>query len=111
MAKTLQESDRAGFDRFAKAGDSIPDWNKFMGYVSVKACVSDGLSDRWIIDFLGFIDLMTPWITASVVMPEVLMILLNRSNDIPFHDLHMVDVVEQLKVIAGYFLAQFDSPS
>ena len=53
---------------------------------------------------------MATRITAGVIMPKVLVILLYRSNDVPFHDLHMVDVVEQFKIIAGDFFAEFDAP-
>ena len=47
---------------------------------------------------------------AGVVVGDVGMELLNRRDHVSFHDLHVVDVVEQLEVLRADPLAQFDTP-
>ena len=43
-------------------------------------------------------------------MAEILVVVLDRANDISFHDLHVVDVVEQFEMVACDLFAQFDAP-
>jgi len=57
----------------------------------------DGFHDRGIVQLLGFVDLIAAGDAAGVVVAEVLMVLLDRPDDIAFHDLHVVDVVRSLK--------------
>ena len=46
-----------------------------------------------------------------MVMTEVLMVLLNGTDDVPLHDLHMVDVVKKFEMVGTNFFAQLDAPS
>ncbi len=50
-------------------------------------------------------------IACSVIVPIVSVILANRTDHVAFHDLHVVDVVQQLEVIAANSLDQFNAPS
>ena len=38
---------------------------------------------------------MTPWNTSGVIVRNVLVVIPDRLDDISFHDLHVVDVIEQ----------------
>ena len=53
---------------------------------------------------------MAARIASGVVMAEILVVVLDGANDVSFHDLHVVDVVEQFEMVASDLFAQFDAP-
>ena len=76
-----------------------------MGDVTVETGLSDRLGNGWIIDLLGMVDFVSTGVTSGVVVSEVLMVVLDRADDIPFHDLHVVDVIEEFEMIASDLFA------
>ena len=82
-----------------------------MREVSIEAGLGNRFRNGGIIQLLGPIDLMSPWISTRVVMSKVLMVGLNRADDVPFHDLHVIDVVKQFEMIACDFFAKLNSPA
>src|SRR4051812_13654210 len=52
--------------------------------------------DRRIVELLLIVQLVSTRITSRVVMSKALVMLADRADNIALHDLHMVDVIEQL---------------
>lgn len=72
--------------------------------------VDDGFHDGWIVELLGFVDFMASWHAAGVVVGEVRVIAFDGCDDIAFHDLHVVDIVEELEIFRAHGLAEFHAP-
>lgn len=53
---------------------------------------------------------MTPWHTGSVIMPDPFAGTLKIANQIPFHDLHVINIVENLAARAVDHFAQRHCP-
>src|SRR5262249_44571526 len=47
---------------------------------------------------------------TRVIMAEILVLILDGADDIALHDLHVVDVVEELEMGRTDFLADLDTP-
>lgn len=82
-----------------------------MGYIAIKTTLGNRFGNRRIVDLLRMVDLVTTRIAPGVVVTKVLVIALNRSDDVSLHNLHVVDVIKQLEMVACNLLAQFDPPS
>ena len=65
----------------------------------------DRLHDRRVIKFLRIIYFMPTWHTTCMIMRDILMILLDRPDYIPFHDLHMIDIIKKLEVLGSDHVA------
>ncbi len=76
-----------------------------MGDETVETGLSDRLGNGWIIDLLGMVDFVSTGVASGVVVSEVLMVVLDRADDISLHDLHVVDVIEQFEMIASDLFA------
>src|SRR5688572_5741538 len=84
---------RAETYRFRQRRARVFRRDEFLRYVAGEACLGDRARDRRIVELLRRVDLMTPRHAGSVIMADVLAVVADRSDDIPFHDLHVVDVV------------------
>src|SRR5579871_2689110 len=71
--------------------------HKFLRSESGETGVQDRLHDCRIIQLLGFVDLRASWNAACVVVSDVLVVGLDGGDDIPLHDLHVVNIVEKLE--------------
>ena len=59
---------------------------------------------------MGF-EFVPPRITGGVVVADVGGVVLQRADDVPFHDLHVVDIVEEFEAFGADLLAEFHAPS
>ena len=84
--------------------------DEFLGDVAFEAGLDDGFHDRGVVEFLRFVDLVAAGDAAGVVVGEVLVLAFDRGDDVALHDLHVVDVVEQLEIGGADLLAQLDAP-
>src|SRR5579883_269485 len=66
-----------------------------MCHISTEIGSHNGLHHCWVLDFLGCIDLMPPWNAASVEVTNHIFVLTDGGNQVTFHDLHVVNIVEQ----------------
>ena len=64
----------------------------------------------WVIQLLLIVKFIPPGIPPGMVVPKVVVIFSNGTNDIPFHDLHVIDVIQELEVVGAYLLHQFNTP-
>ena len=67
-----------------------------MGHEALETRVRDRPHDRGIVQFLRVVDLGPPRDPAGVVVADPGARVRQRADDVPFHDLHVVDVVEDL---------------
>jgi hypothetical protein len=67
-----------------------------VGEVAREAGVCDRLADRAPVDFLRVVQFVAPGNTTGVIVPDQIAVRADRPDDIALHDLHVVDVVEQL---------------
>ena len=72
-------------------------WDKLLGNVALKPSVNDGLANGRVIELLRVVNLVPTRVAASVIVSEILIALLDGSNDVTFHDLHVVNIVEQFE--------------
>src|SRR5699024_2383945 len=71
-----------------------PGGNKLLSYISIIACLYYCLHDRRIVKFLCPINLIPPRNPTGMIMGYIRMILPNRRDDITFHDLHMINIIQ-----------------
>ncbi len=64
--------------------------------VALEIEIGDGLRDGVPVHFLRVVDLVAAGNAGHVEMRDVLDVVANGANQIAFHDLHMVGVVQQL---------------
>src|SRR3989442_3779583 len=83
-----------------------------------ETCFDDGLHHGRIIELLRIVNFVTAWNSASMIVRDVgrgrfnarLLVALNRADDIPLHDLHVVDVIEKFESLRADPLAQSQAP-
>ena len=63
-----------------------------MGEEALIASVGDGLGNWGVVEFLMGVDFVAARITARMEVTEKVDIGFDRSNDVAFHDLHVIDV-------------------
>ena len=63
--------------------------------ITLKVKIGDSGSDGVIVQFLGVIDFMPTRDAARMKMSDPVDVVADRADDIAFHDLHMIDVVQQ----------------
>jgi len=72
--------------------------DEFLAEVAGVTGFLDGFDDRGVVQLLRLVDLGAAGDAASVVVGEEFVIAADGGDDITLHDLHVVDVVEQLEV-------------
>ena len=75
-----------------------PSRNKLLGNEALVARFENRPQDGRIVDLLCIIHFRPAWIAGGMVMPDHGVVLLDATNDVPIHDLHMVDVEQELEV-------------
>ena len=85
-------------------------WDEFLGDEAFETCADDGAHDSGVIDLLGVVDLVAAGDTAGVVVSDASLIFFNSGHEVAFHDLHVVDVVEQLESLRAYRIAKCRTP-
>src|SRR5271165_3772513 len=89
---------RAEHYGLAQGGDGVNGGKKFVGHVSLVAGIGDAAHYPVILDLLVVIELVAAGNAAGVEVPEDSDVGGDGRDEISFHDLHVVDVVEQLDV-------------
>lgn len=68
-----------------------------MGDDGVGSGAGDGTIDGGIVDFLCVVRLAPPRVASGMIVREVRVVGLDGADEVPFHDLHVVDVIEELE--------------
>lgn len=66
----------------------------FLADVAAEARVFDGFANGGVVEFLGGVKFMPAGDSSGVIVGDVLVVGLDGANDITFHDLHVVNIVE-----------------
>ena len=103
--------DRAQRHGLPERGDGIAFGDEFLTDEAAKPSGSDGAANRGIVQLLSVVDLVSTRIACCVVVSDVRVMLLNRPDDVAFHHLHVVDIVEQLQSFRTDAFAKLDAPS
>src|SRR5436190_17553038 len=74
----------------------IPSWDKLLSEIPFIAGRRNRLYNWPILQFLSLVEFVTTRISCRVIVAEIGMMFADGSYDITFHDLHVVDIVEQL---------------
>src|SRR5215475_226918 len=67
-----------------------------MSDVSLVSKIGDRCRDGAVVELLSTIDLVAPRHAPGMEMSDPLNVVPNRPDDIPLHDLHVVNVIKQL---------------
>ena len=81
-----------------------------MGHESLVARLPDGFHDGGVVEFLRSVELVPARTTSGVVVRVVGGMLENVGHDIPLHDLHMINIAEELKARGTQLLAESQTP-
>lgn len=77
-----------------------------MGHEALVSRIDDGLQDGWVVQLLRFIDFVAAWNTTGVIVGEIGGLFANRRDHIPFHDLHVVNVIEEFERVRTNLFAK-----
>ena len=66
---------------------------------------SQPIEKKGVVDFPGS-GLMPSWIVGQLDMPDTLQVVLKGAGQIALHDLHVVDIVLQEKIVRADFLEE-----
>ena len=69
-----------------------------MGIVAIEAEVGDRGGNRFVVQLLCVVQLVAAGVAAGVKVGDVANVVTNRANHVALHDLHVIDVVQQLEV-------------
>src|SRR5882762_3787371 len=67
--------------------------HEFVGHIAREARIGDGAGDGVIIQLLGVVQLVASGHATGMEVPDMTRVLADRANHIPFHYLHVIDVV------------------
>jgi len=84
--------------RRAQAGQRILQRKKFMCYIAPEFCRCNGAHHAIPLYLLSVVKLVPPRHAAGMEMADPRDVRPNRRQSVPFHDLHVINVVEQLHV-------------
>src|SRR4051812_18862823 len=98
-SRPMWRSYHAELDRLVQAGQGVADRDELVGHEALEADAGDGPGDGLVVQLLGLVELVAARVAAGVVVAEGVVVLLDRADHVAFHDLHVVDVIEQLEVV------------
>src|SRR5688500_6195629 len=98
------------FCRFRQRRARVLRRDEFLRDITLEPGLGDRARDCRIVELLRGIYLVPSRHAGSVIVTDVVVIVADGPNDIAFHDLHVVDVVQQLETIGADFLRQRDAP-
>src|SRR5467141_1253451 len=108
--------DGAGLDiaevgGLAEGGERVAAGDEFMGDVAAEVRSGDAAHNPVPLDFLGAVEFVAAGNAAGVEVGDPIDIFLDGADQVTFHDLHVIDVVEQLDAGRINGLDDLHSPS
>src|SRR5512146_445855 len=89
-------SDVTDLVRLLHRGDRVALGDELLADEAGESGIGDRLHDSMVVQLLRLVDLVATGHATSVEMGDVLDVRANRADHVAFHDLHVIDVVEQL---------------
>lgn len=97
LSSTLSpESDVAKVHGLAQRSERIARGNKLVRDIAAEICGGDAAHNAVPLDFLGAVQFVAAGNATSVKVSDPIDIFLDRPNEVTLHDLHVIDVEEQL---------------
>src|SRR5689334_8847641 len=96
VVSVMRASDGTDRDCFFERTERILGRHELVSEVPGKASLGQRGCHGVVVELLGLVDLVTTGDAASMEVAEVGQIVADGSDHVAFHDLHVVDVVEQL---------------
>ncbi len=103
-------SDFEQSERLFERSHGVAEGCVFVGDEALVAEVGDGFGDPFVMHFLGVVHFVAAGIAGGVEMGEEGVVVADGADDIAFHDLHVIDVVEELHAGGFDAFAEFDTP-
>ena len=97
-------------DGFAEGGEGVAEGDELVGYVAGVAGAEDTAHDGGPFYFLGVVELVAAGDSSGVEVAEPLDVFLDGGDEVAFHNLHVVDVVEELDAGGVDLFADADAP-
>ena len=79
----------------AKRIHRVAYWHKLLSQEACVTCCLNCSHNGGVVEFLRIVNFVSAGNTSRVIMPELDMMVLDGANDIAFHDLHVVNVVQE----------------
>src|SRR6185436_1580360 len=102
--------DVAELDSLFQRSQRVPFWNELLADKPFIAGGGNGFHHGGVVKLLSFVDLISAWVAAGMVVTDILMVLLDCANHVTFHDLHMINIVEELEPIGANAFADLNAP-
>src|ERR1700694_4136677 len=108
--------DGAGLDvaevgGLAEGSERVAGGDEFVGDVAAEVCSGDASHNAYPLDFLGVVEFAAAGHAAGVEVGDPIDIFLDGTDQVTFHDLHVIDVVEQFDAGRINGLNDLHSPS
>ena len=85
----------ADADALPQAPEHVgPFGHELLGDEAFEASVDNGLHDGRVVQFLRLIDLSPSGHAARMIVRKICVVFADGGDDVAFHDLHVVDVIE-----------------
>src|SRR5258708_4010417 len=110
LPRVESESDVAEVDGLAQGGERVVSWDEFVCDEAAKVGGGDAAHHAVPLDFLGGVKFMAAGNAAGVEVADPIDVFLNSADQVAFHDLHMIDVVEELDAGRIDSLDDLDAP-
>src|SRR5216684_6349142 len=94
-------SDSAGLHGFSQRAERVARGHELVRHESPEPGVGDAGRDRVPVQLLGAVQLVAAGDAPRMKMGEVIPVVADGADDVAFHDLHMIDVVQQLDARRG----------
>src|ERR1043165_6075505 len=104
-------SDVAGLERLAEPLHQVAFGTELMAYVEFEARGGDGTADAAVVEFLVVVHVAPIRVAGSVEVSDELDVLAEGADHVTLHDLHVVDVVEQLRARAANTFDDIHAPA
>src|SRR5882762_7544853 len=88
--------DVAEIDGLAEGGERVAAGDELVGDVAAEVRSGDAAHNAVPLDFLGAVEFVAAGNAAGVEVGDPIDVFLDGADQVTFHDLHVIDVVEQL---------------
>src|ERR1022692_4690061 len=110
-AACVRRLHRAERDGLLQGCHGILERDELVGEIAFELQVRDGLRDGAPVELLRVVELVASGHAAGVEVADVLDVVADGADDVAFHDLHVVNVVEQFDARRTHRLNHFDAPA
>jgi len=109
-AEREEESDVAEVGGLAEGSEGVAGGDEFVGDVAAEVGGGDAAHDAVPLDFLGSVEFVAAGNAAGVEVSDPVDVFLDGADEVAFHDLHVVDVEEELDARGVDGLDDLDAP-